>query len=432
MNPDPDLEPRHLKPGAPHRGRSDARTAVGLLAVVTLVAALSVTLPLGSFLASVHPTPPGDRGIAGGTPPGGTPPGVGAPGNASFPAGSNCNPSTPTPSALLIPIPEPSGSVPAGGTLGATVEVSVTNTSASSVTLHVPSLTVSFPLSAGGRSQLFVTAATLTLTGTGWGHARTTNVSTTLSGGTSFSSGGSATLSTQKIAVMGSAPYGSLTVEFRWHWSASSSNGTLTAGPWSTPTSTSQWPTSLASTFYPAPFVSLLGSTGPAVKIGATMTSTLGGAVPSSYFFEELENASTGKVFQDQGQTAPRGVSQYNVTIPMINYDHYLDPGTYLLHIHDGCGALLYSLSKSATFAASATVTIVVQPGTCGPITINGTGHASGSSFSIPPRSAAYTFSVPTCSGHTFQSWSGSGGIHVVTGGSMRISADGSFTVRYS
>lgn len=360
-------------------------------------------------------------------------PGIGD-GGASLGGTGTCNsPAVPTPSSILIPLAEPRTSVPPKGTLTVTWEYAVVNYSASLAgrSVYLPSVFASFPQAAGGAVSVYFAPLTAHVAGGGWATPTGANRTVASTGGWQFASGGTALLSTQKIAVMANASYGQLTLEFRWRWSVGAPTGGSVTGNWTVPTRASQWPSSVASIFYPAPYVPLLGNNGPTVLIGANATALLGGSVAGRYFFLELENASTGKVFQSQGGTAPTGATTYTASIVMLNYDHYLDPGTYLLHIHDGCGAMLHSLPEKAQFATAATVHVTVTPSSCGSVTVNGTPHASGTSFSIRPSSTPYSFAIPACSGHSFQGWQGGGGVHIVNASSLRVSSDGSFSVTY-
>jgi len=385
---------------------------VGVAAVVVLCAVPWGSVPLEDAAPGARPSP----------------------GVPTTTTASSCNPtSNPTPSALLIPTTAPTSAVGPGGSLGATYEVAIVNftTSASGTVVLVPSAFATFPLSGGGTKQLYVGPRSFTITGAGWSNGSLSTTTVSMPSGLAFASGGTATLSTQKIAVMGSVPYGTLRVEFRWHWTVVEPNGTSTVGAWTVPTATSGWPASLPSEFFPAPTVTLVGTNGPTVTIGTNFSATLSGFVGGRYFFLELEYPSTGKVVQAHGQTSAAGATPFNVTIPMINYDHYLAPGTYLVHIHDGCGAMLFSVSESAKFAAHASVGIVLDPSSCGKLTLNGSAYASGSTATLVPSTQAYGFTVPTCTGHPFQGWQGSGAVHVASSGQLLVSGDGTFSVYF-
>ena len=196
------------------------------------------------------------------------------------------------------------------------------------------------------------------------------------------------------------------------------------------PTSTDHNPSQLRSIFYPAPYVSFLGSSGSSPTIGANYTATIGGTVAGAYFLLELEFPSTGKVVQAHGQTAPSGATTFNVSIPMISYTNSLSPGPYLVHIHDACGGMLYNKSVTAVFAAHATVQFAITPTSCS-AKFNGISWFNGTSATVVPSITAYAISVG-CSGHSFKSWSGTGDIHILNGTSLLVSASGTWTVVYA
>lgn len=342
--------------------------------------------------------------------------------------------STPTPSSILLPIAPPNQSVPAGGSLGATVEFAIVNYSShqSGVQISVPSDFATFPTSSGGEVQLYLPPQVFTATGSGWLVASEQTKTVVEPSGVTFATTGSAVLSTQKIAVLANATYGTMTLEVRWQWSITPSGGSTTHGPWSVPTSKANWPSSTPSEFYPAPYVAIASWNGPSETVGTNFSAQLTGIVASRYFFLELESPSTGKVSQDHGQTAASGATKTTVTIPMLNYDRYLYPGSYLVHIHDACGALLRSVSVTAAYASSASIHVTVQPVSCGKITFNGNSYGDGTSIATKPSSTPYAFSVPGCSGHAFKGWSFTGGLYVYSGSQLLVSSSGSMTVTYA
>ena len=93
---------------------------------------------------------------------------------------------------------------------------------------------------------------------------------------------------------------------------------------------------------------------------------------------------------------------------------------------------MLLSLSEKAAYAASANLTVLFQPGTCGPATINGTAYPNGSVAHLAPSSTPYLFTLASCSGHSFQNWYFTGGVHLSSAGHLLISSSGSFRVVYS
>jgi hypothetical protein len=330
-------------------------------------------------------------------------------------------------------VPNPSSSLGPGGTVSATVEFATPNTGTgvSAITVYVPSVFVTFPLSSGGTAQLFVASHSFSLPGPGWPNASASTQSLVSSTGLTFASNASAVLSSQKIAVLADAGYGAITLEVRWHWALTPSGGSTSSGGWSVPTNAANWPSSVPSVFDPAPRASLLSQNGPNETIGSNFTAQLGGNVSGRYFFLELEAASNGKVSQAHGQTATPGAGTTTVTIPILNYDRYLYPGNYLVHVHDGCGAMLLSIPVTAVYASSASVTVHLQPSSCGKVTFGGTSYGDGARFSTTPSSHPYSVGVPSCSGHAFRGWDFSGGLYLYSSNQILVSSGGSFTVLY-
>jgi hypothetical protein len=361
----------------------------------------------------------------------GSSPGDEAPTSAAPKAPNVCNaPFYVAVSSLLIPLPNPSTPLAAGGSLAVALEFEVNasrvNTTAVKVTF--PSVFVTFPL-AVGSTQVYFAPTSSTVPASGWSHSpgmsRTISFNTSLT----FRQGVSASLSTQKVAVMASANYSQLSLKFHWSWTLRQPNGSSGTSGWSVPNGTDHLPSQLRSIFYPAPFVSFLSSSGAAATIGTNYTATLGGNVAARYFLLEMEHTGSGKVVQAQGQTAPTGATTFSVFIPVLGYTRSLAPGTYLVHVHDACGAMLYNKLIHASFAASVSLSFVVSPTTCG-VKFNGTNRFNGTVLTLAPSITPYSVSVG-CVGHTFQSWSGTGGLHVNNGTSLLISAGGTFTVRY-
>jgi hypothetical protein len=415
----------------PRRTRSRRPLAVSLAVGLAVLACAAVLLSPSIVPGSLLSLAPGPRGPSG--PPHAT--------NASNPpvglslnAGAACNSvSTPTPSSVLVPVPGPVQSLPTGGTVAATLEYGAVNVSAPALGARVfaPSQFASFPLATGGSVQIYFPPHAFPVTGPGWLNGSVTNRSVVSGTGWSFASGASALLSSQKIAVMANASYGALEIEVRWHWTVTDPNGSVQAGAWSVPTTASHWPTATPSVFDPAPVVSVLSTNGPNQIIGTNFSASLAGFVAARYFFLELEFPSTGKVVQAHGQTSAPNATATTVTIPMLNYNRYLAPGHYLVHVHDGCGAMLLSLPQNASYAASATITVSVSPASCGKVTVNGSSYANGATFSIAPSSSAYSFGLSGCSGHAFRSWHFTGGLSIASG-RLLVSASGGVAIAYS
>jgi hypothetical protein len=334
-------------------------------------------------------------------------------------------------SSLLIPLPNANGTLLSGGKITAAFEFAVVATNVSTVGKSVtfPSVFVTFPLTSGTR-QIDFAPTTVAFPTSGWSTATALNKTIVTTSSLPFQANTSAFLSSEKLAVMAPMNYSTLTLEFRWYWSVTQPSGVTVASAWSIPTKVNNLPSELRSIFYPAPFVSFLSSTGASATIGTNYTATLGGDVAGRYFLLEMEFPATGKVVQAQGQTAPAGATSFKVYIPVLGYSRSLAPGSYLVHIHDSCGAMLYNKAIKVTFASTATIGFSVSPASC-TFQFNGSKWKNNSTAVVVPSTTPYSLGVG-CPGFPFQSWSGTGGTHVENGHSLLISASGTFRVVYA
>jgi hypothetical protein len=371
----------------------------------------------------------------------GVPPSSGLPSSQGTPdvtpaSGSlDCNAAgNPSPSALYVNLYEPKENLSSGGKIVNTMEFAVVNYTAADlgISVYFPTVDFTFPLSPTGNYTLAISPQTLKIAGAGWTNGADTNRSATLSGGLHFPSGGKTRLSTQKVAIQANVPYGQLTLEFRWMWTLDQPNGTVLKSPWSVPSSKWGGGVQLPSIFYPAQYIEFLSGPGggQSVTIGTTYSATLGGPVGGQYYFLEMEDGA-GSVVRSHGTTLPANVTSGNVTIPVLNYDNYLSPGLYLVHIHDACGAILYNKLIKAVYAPSVTITFYLQPGSCGPMTFNGTSFANGTTGTFVPSPTPYLFTVPKCAGYEFGNWSDTGGLHISSSDHLVVSYDGTFTITY-
>jgi hypothetical protein len=346
-----------------------------------------------------------------------------------------CNPtSTPTPSAVLSSAPVPSHNLTANGTLTGAYEIEIVNfnnTTDVGMTVYVPNVWFKFPLVGGSTYEIHLNATTLTFTQAGWSNVSLTERSVRVVGGLDFAPGAMGSLTSQKLAVMATASYGQLSLELRWRWTNTVAGGIVKQGPWTTPTSASSYPKSLPTIFEPAPYVYITNFNATAV-IGSNYTDNLAGLVAGQRFFLEMEYPTSGNVVQDLGQTAPANATNFTVGIPVLNYVHELTPGTFLVHIHDTCGAMLWNKSVKVVYPPNATLQFVFSPGTCGPIKFNATAtYSNGTSGVFQPSPNTYNFTLGVCKGHSFQGWQTKGGLHIASGHSIVISASGTFTIFY-
>ena len=263
-----------------------------------------------------------------------------------------CNPSNPSPSALSIPTANPTTSVSAGGSLGVSYAVAILSPTTPGVaaTVYVPSVTTTFPLQSSGSFSVFIGAHTLKVQGAGWSKASTVTQTKSASTSLAFSTAKTATLSTQKIALMANASYGQLTLEIRWHWSESTKAGsTPVNGSWTVPSANATSP-ALPSTFYPAPYVPILSTSPTTAPAGSNISVDLSGAVANTSFRVVVEYPNNGTEITSIWHASPANATTFNVTAPLsFASGTPLPAGKYLLHIHDSCEAILHSFGVTAT-----------------------------------------------------------------------------------
>jgi hypothetical protein len=376
--------------------------------------------------------------VFGHAPSGSTPGGNGSQGivpvNGSLAGPGGCNAAmSPTPSAVLIPNADVNGSLVPNGQLVVSYEYAVVNYTPSDaqVQIYLPTMVAVFPTAGGAPLETVFSPAVAQPSGAGW-QTPAFATRTYLSAGTVSFGGGPAVLSSQKIAVLSSLPYGGIALEFRWHWTLRDPGSSDLLGPWTVPTPNVQWPSALPSIFLPAPYVNIVSTSGSPAYIGSEFTAYVTGAVSGRSFFLELEAASNGLSIQSQNNSVPVGSnSSYPVHILLLNYDGYLFPGSYLVHIHDACGALLRSVPVTLGYAPNATITFSISPASCPGVEFNGHNYTNGARAVVAPSESPYPVVIPDCQGASFLNWTTSGGLHVESSAGILVSSNGTLTVTY-
>ncbi|MCI4327141.1 MAG: hypothetical protein L3K16_05855 [Thermoplasmata archaeon] len=260
-----------------------------------------------------------------------------------------CNPNNVSPAALNIPLANPSHSRSAGTVVGVSYEFEVKGYVAADrgKAIYLPTVKAVLPTLPTGSLDVNFAARNTTITGRGWSVPITGN--TTLVSKASFSTA-SAYLSTAKYAVMAAAASGSLTLEFRWHWTIVPGKGGATDnGPWSVPSSNATSPY-LPSTFYPAPFVGVVASSGSPAPAGTNATLELDGTVSNTSFRAVVEYPNNGTEIQSIWENSSLGATTFNATVPLAYRDGVpLPAGHYLIHVHDVCEAIVHMESITVT-----------------------------------------------------------------------------------
>jgi hypothetical protein len=352
-------------------------------------------------------------------------------------ASVTCNSvSTPTPSALLIPLPNPATNLTANGAINVTWMFAVVGYSAADLgmTVHFPSVFAKFPLAGGGNFSMYFGPQNATIGGSGWMVPAGASRNQTAPTGLQFDLTRNATLSTEELAVMATAPYGQLTIEVRWQYSDWNSQGAPLSSSTSVPISSSGWPSATPSIFFPAELVYKTWTSGSTGVIGQHFNVTLGGPYVAGQRFQlRLVDPSDGSDARIANHTAPGSATTYTTGIWLMHEGGYLSPGTYLVHVRDSCLAILYSLSVTVAYAPSVLVHFVIDPASCGPITFNGTAYANGTTARIAPSTTPYSYSTTSCKGYSDHSTTRlKGGVYIESAShQILVSSYGTVLVKY-
>ncbi len=403
---------------APCRSGRNVAVIVGVV-VVVVVAAFATLVGVPSFGAAA--TPPAaapSSGLA-----------------AAGTIGPGCNPESAkyaTPTALLIPNSNPSGSVAPGDHVNVTFEFKVDaetiKPNAVGINVYTPTVFTSLPEVGGGSYPATFNNHTFTIPGPVWVPLSFDKLVTS---NVTFLGGASATLSTQKVGIMADTPYGTLKLEFRWSWNITYPNGTFDQGPWTVPSLTFSQGVVLPSIFKPAPYVDLTNESPANDYIGSVYTMDLSGDVSDRNFYIEFETqAGALKAAEWQNDTASTNAT-FVATIPLLGFGGSLTPGLYLVHIHDSCGAMLYSKRVTLTYAPYAIVNFVTTPSGCGTVTFDGTPYTNGEFANVTPGSTPYSYAFHACTGYTISNWSFEGALRQGMTGEVVVSAGGTFIANF-
>jgi hypothetical protein len=348
---------------------------------------------------------------------------------------AHCNSvGSPTPSALLVQEPQSGKALRPGGTMGYQMEVEIANwaNQTGPVNLTFPTIYFDFPLTTGHNFTITYPAGNITITSGGWTAQTWLSRSAVVPGGLNFSANKTARMDSMKIAIMSSGNYGTVLAKFRWRWTELEPNGTATfLGRWTVPTTRSHFPTSVPSEFYPAAYVRLLSTSGSPATAGTNYTMTVTSPfMPGEWLLMELEYPS-GHVVQAYNQTWPAGSSVYGAQILLLTWGHVLLPGTYLVHLHDECGALLYSRVVTTHFPSTANVTLLI-PKHCGGVDFAGTRYANNTTISVTPSVTPYDVKASTCRGMTFDGFNLTGGLHQTSLKRVLVTCNGTLQIRYT
>jgi hypothetical protein len=262
-----------------------------------------------------------------------------------------CNPKSPSPSALYISGANPTHAA-AGDLLNVSYEYRVVNYTKvdKGVELLFPSVVVVFPYLSAGSLLLYLGPKTAVIANSQWSVASALEATTKLVSTVTFDPNASAHLSTSKLAVMATAPTGSMSLEVRWHWTIYHiKSGSKATGPWTKPSLTASSP-NLPSTFYPAAYVGIVSTSGSSVPTNTTYVVQLNGSVSSTWFRMVLEYPNNGTEIQSIYENTTANNTLFNATLPVAYRSGTGIPaGSYLIHVHDSCQAIVHLLKVTVT-----------------------------------------------------------------------------------
>lgn len=421
---------RTVQPSLGHRGSGGpSRRRIGVAASISLgVAAIMVLagLDLNVYGANVGPTASGVQL-----------------GTATSGSGTVCSRSSRLPSSLDILTPNPTEGYPVGATISAGYEYGVVNYTASNLneSVSVPVVQALFPTAGGSDLSVTVSPHTSSINGSGWSSEESTSSAASSSNYTfstttkaQFATEGFYTASPVSDAVQATAPYGNLTLEFRWQWQLTEPNGSVYTGPWTVPTYASADP-ALPSIFYPAPMVTS-SSMMWKVAMGTNFTDNLTGYAANTTFTLSFQTTAGTVLGTYYLRTPTSGTGPFAASIPIIASSGELAQGWYIFHVQNRCGALVQDHWFDVVYSPFVNVGITVSPSACGRVVwLNGTSYSSGSSVKIRPSATAWTLSASSCSGSSFAGWKASGGVVPVSSSvnrtSLLVSYGGNITASF-
>jgi Phosphoesterase family len=388
-----------------------------------------LTLLLTLIVAAIMMSSPVVASSSGAGSPWGPSPSVHGAGISSG-GGYDCGAPSRVASALDILQPNPIYPLLAGAKLNASYEYEAVNYTAAdqNITVYVPVSQALFPLASGPDASVALPAGSTLIGQGGW----STPVNATLTEPTNqtFTASPLAGLYTEGYyngsqvsdAVQAAAPYGNLTLAFRWSWTLTEPNGTTYAGAWTVPSASSSYP-ALPSVFEPAPLVqSVANSANNSAKVamGDDFIDDISGYVANTTFTLSFQT-STGAVIASVGLTTAAHPYPYvNASIPIVSPLHALSAGSYIFHVTDRCGALVQDIWFVVVYPTTTDLTVGISPSACGPILFDGSREWNSSLVVNPSTGVQLPLTAPACSGLGFEEWTSTGGVLPLTMASNR------------
>jgi YVTN family beta-propeller protein len=184
------------------------------------------------------------------------------------------------------------------------------------------------------------------------------------------------------------------------------------------------WATDTALTSVESSTVTITVAPAPPVRYLVTFVVVPAGCGPVTFNGSTQANQSSGRFVADPYAASAPACAGYTFSSWSAVGDLSLS-GTTTIAITvtvTGTGEL------SAAYRANAhppavhySVSFIVQPATCGPITYNGSSAANGTEGIFLPN--AYTASAPACAGYDFHDWTSSGGVSLSSSSTRNVTA---------
>jgi hypothetical protein len=312
--------------------------------------------------------------------------------------------------------------------------------------VFLPTIIAVFPLASGAKSTVGFQPWNTTISSRG--EVYRTHAGTAFAADATFNTAVSAYISSQLIAIQATkmSNFTDWELAFQWRWNITDSLGQVVAssGTWS---ALGPPVKNCSPIFYPAPRVVLVGTNPPLVKCGSITCaySTIGtlfsmnitGFTWTQEFWIEFE--TTGGVVQ-RGTYTPNFTyvpdKVYSAQLLMNSKDNDLSPGTYLVHLHNFVGALLYSRTVKLNYSTTAQPVGLYNNERCS-VTFDAKSYAAGTTIYVFPGSTLHSLSTAsTCVGHAFESWAEAPNIDVTdpssASTSVLVTYSGSVTAKYA
>jgi hypothetical protein len=337
-------------------------------------------------------------------------------GAAPIPAALTAKPATP-PGALHIPLAGPVVNLVKGDRVNLTYEYEAVsyNSSVYSLSLRMPTIFGVFTQKDRALLYVALTVRNVTLPHSqlshGWfNNGSTTHVSDIITNNVTLNTKVEPFLSSVKLSMMANTSWGNVRIGIRWEYTVwiEANNTTLSSG-WSTVGGNQVG--IQQSVVTPAQLIAVANTTPEHTTVGSWFRATLTGLVSPADYWIEIESPFSGQgVYHLWDNSTAVGLTNYTVSILLERFSGIMTPTPWLVHIHDGHGDILYSLSVYLTDPTNASLYFKTSPSTCGPIDFNRISETNGGHALNVTANRSYSLAAGSCAGYTFAGWSQFGG----------------------